>query len=143
MLTSSAGGNASESTTDGSLIDYKVHVFNNGEPAILVCCDHAEGKLVKKVYYNCNWNWIDLREGESETFDCLRPDYLECMLSASTQQAARFPFVRVDWYECENTLWFGEMAFTPTSGARHFLPPEWNCEFRRRIDLNAPSSEEG
>lgn len=54
MLANSGGGNASESTTDDLLIDYKVHVFNNGEPVILVCRDRVEGKLAKKVYYDCN-----------------------------------------------------------------------------------------
>ena len=143
MLANSAGGNAIECTTDDSLIDYKVHVFNNGEPIILVCCDRAEGKLAKKAYYDCNWNSIDLREGENETFDCPHPEYLERMLSASFQLADGFPFVRVDWCECRGRLWFGEMTFTPASGAKHFVPPSWNYEFGRRIDLDVPSSEEG
>lgn len=143
MLANSAGGNASESTTDDSLIDYKVHVFNNGEPIILVCCDRAEGKLAKKAYCDCKWNRIDLREGESETFDCLHPECLKRMLSADFQLADGFPFVRVDWYECEDRLWFGKMTFTSASGAKHFVPLVWNREFGRRIDLNAPSSEEG
>lgn len=143
MLANSAGENAGESTTDDSLLDYKVHVFNNSEPIILVYCDRAEGKLAEKAYYDCNWNGIDLSEGESETFDCPRTEHLEHVLSANKQLADGFPFVRVDWYECEDRLWLGEMAFTPASGVKHFVPPEWSREFGRWIDLNAPSSEEG
>lgn len=118
------------------LIDYKVHVFNNGEPIVLVCCDRAEGKLPKKAYYDCEWNKIDLREGDSEVFDCPRPRHLETMLLASCKLADGFPLVRVDWYECEGRLWFGEMTFTPANGVKRFIPTKWNFEFGRRIDLS-------
>lgn len=142
MLSGCIDERARESASNGSPTDYKVHVFNNGEPIILVCRDRLEGKLAKKAYYDRSWNRVDLREGESEPFDCPRPEHLERMLSASSRLANGFPFVRVDWYECGGRLWFGEMTFTPANGAKRFIPPRWNHEFGRRIDLSILNPKE-
>lgn len=119
----------------GDLCDYKVHVFNAGEPIILVCKDRNKGDLPKKAYYDASWNPIDLHEGECEAFVCPCPEHLEEMLENSYELACGFKFVRVDWYEADGKLWFGEMTFTPSSGVKHFVPSWWNFEFGRRIDL--------
>lgn len=120
---------------DESLADYKVHIFNSGDPIILVCRDRRGGRSSKKAYYDTQWRKMDLREGEGEAFDCPKPQHLEEMIEASRQLSEGFPFVRVDWYEAEGRLWFGEMTFTPANGAKHFNPCSWNFEFGRRIDL--------
>ena len=125
-----------ENPGDGeSLVDYKVHMFNNGEPIILVCKDRLAGQLPKKAYYDAEWCRLPLREGDSELFDCPRPACLDEMLDKSRRLAEGFPFVRVDWYVVDGRLYFGEMTFTPASGAKRFVPEEWNYEFGRRIDL--------
>lgn len=124
-----------------SLIDYKVHVFNEGDPIILVCKDREKGLLPRKSYYDTGWNLVDLREGDSEPFDCPRPLHLGEMLHRSFELARGFQFVRVDWYEAGGRLWFGEMTFTPASGAKRFIPPEWNEEFGRRVNLGLGYTE--
>lgn len=136
-----------ENDGDGSLVDYKVHVFNAGDPIVLVCRDRAEGRLPKKSYYDASWSRVDLYEGGSESFECPRPPHLEEMLRNSRDLARGFRFVRVDWYEVGGQLYFGEMTFTPANGVKRFVPPEWNLEFGRRIDLEGEpvggSLEEG
>lgn len=123
--------------SDGSLIDYKVHVFNAGEPIILVCSDRSACGEPKKAYYDSDWNKLPLMEGGCETFDCSKPSRLNEMLSFSAQLAKDFAMVRVDWYEVSGRLYFGEMTFTPANGIKAFIPSEWNYEFGRRIDLSA------
>lgn len=118
-----------------SLVDYKVHMFNDGEPIILVCADRVAGQLPKKAYYTPDWEQLPLREGDSELFDCPRPSCLKEMMELSRVLAEGFSFVRVDWYVVNGKLYFGEMTFTPASGTKHFVPGEWNYEFGRRIKL--------
>lgn len=125
-----------------SLVDYKVHMFNDGEPIILVCADRVAGQLPKKAYYTPEWERLPLREGDSELFDCPKPPRLAEMMEMSRVLADGFPFVRVDWYVVRGKLYFGEMTFTPASGAKHFVPGEWNYEFGRRIALPGMSDDD-
>ena len=126
-----------ESQADGvSLIDYKVHVFNDGDPIALVCKDRVAGQLPKKAYYDAGWSQLTLREGDSELFDCPRPACLDEMIDKSRRLAEGFPFVRVDWYVVNGKLYFGEMTFTPANGIKRFVPKGWNYEFGRRIKLD-------
>lgn len=119
----------------GELVDYKVHVFNAGEPIILVCRDRVGSEFPKKAYYDANWNKLDLLEEGSESFDTPRPKNLETMLECSAKLAEGFVLVRADWYEIDGQLFFGEMTFTPANGDKKFNPKEWNDEFGRRMDL--------
>lgn len=119
----------------GDLIDYKIHMFNAGDPIILVCRDRAGQEHPRKAYYDVAWNKLDLLEDGSDSFTVQKPKHLNTMLEYSSFLAEGFPLVRVDWYEVNGRLYFGELTFTPAGGGKKFLPKEWNNEFGRRIDL--------
>ena len=36
------------------------------------------------------------------------------------------PFVRVDFYDVDGKVYFGELTFFPGSGLEPFNPPEWD-----------------
>ena len=45
------------------------------------------------------------------------------------------PFLRVDFYEVNGKLYFGELTFYPASGFGEFYPSEWNNTLGDLIDL--------
>ena len=45
------------------------------------------------------------------------------------------PFVRVDWYEINGKLYFGEMTFYPGNGYEEFKPLEWDKKIGDLIKL--------
>jgi hypothetical protein len=46
------------------------------------------------------------------------------------------PFLRIDFYELNNLVKFGELTFFPTSGMGGFKPEEWDYKFGEMIQLN-------
>ena len=99
-----------------SIADYKFYCFN-GEP---FCCgvfyDRGEEKNV--TFYDMKWWRHD--EWRNENFksvpkDIPQPKTFEQMKSTCKILASEFPFVRMDYYESEGKLYFGEFTFTPAA----------------------------
>lgn len=126
--------------SSGSVDDYKVYCFNNGEPIVLVCKDRYSDGGMRTAYYDASWNKL-FRDACEETCDFKRPPHLDEMIRLSEQLAQGFAFVRVDWYESTCGLLFGEMTFTSGSGTENLDPPEWNRTMGDRIDLNQIAHE--
>lgn len=51
-----------------------------------------------------------------------KPSCFEEMVCIATKLSAGFPYVRVDLYEVDGKVYFGEMTFTPAGGADRFTP---------------------
>lgn len=54
------------------------------------------------------------------------PNCFDEMKRLATSLAQGFDFVRVDLYEIDGRVYFGEMTFTPGSGMGCFDPDEWD-----------------
>ena len=46
------------------------------------------------------------------------------MLELAASLSKDIPFLRVDFYYVDNTIYFGELTFYPASGFESFEPPE-------------------
>jgi len=46
-----------------------------------------------------------------------------------------FSFVRVDFYYANNTVYFGEMTFTPANGRKRLIPNEYDYILGDQITL--------
>lgn len=104
---------------DGNLLDYKIHCFH-GEPKIIqVIGDRNPGAHTgKEAFFDVNWMRNDMMYHTYDQYetDPKRPDTLEEMLSIARKLSKNFRYVRVDLYEIEGQIKFGEMTFTPTNG---------------------------
>ena len=58
------------------------------------------------------------------------------MLEFSKILSKDIPFVRVDWYEINGELYFGELTFYPGNGYEEFTPEEWDYKIGDMIDLS-------
>lgn len=114
--------------------DYKVHCLNGKVRMISV--DMGRGT---QNHYR---NWYS-RTWEREPFkwsspkgpgkftdpsdqDVERPKSLEEMIRLSEILAKPFVYVRIDWYDVDNRLYFGEITFHHDGGVRPILPKEWD-----------------
>ena len=49
--------------------------------------------------------------------------------------SAGMPHVRVDFYDIDGHIYFGEMTFFHWSGMAPFDPQDWNCKFGEWLKL--------
>lgn len=106
---------------DEELKDYKIFCFN-GEPKIIgVYSNRFNGGLCQEMY-DVKWN---LLEGHTNHYGLPeklteKPKNLEEMLKDAAKISKGFNHVRVDFFNPNNNLIFGEMTFTSSAGFGQF-----------------------
>lgn len=103
----------------GGLYDYKIHCFN-GRPAFIQCIGDRDLKNHAAYQRNFDLEWKPL-DWTLENFprfphEVPRPERLEELVACAARLAKGFAYVRVDLYDLDGRVCFGEMTFTPASG---------------------------
>lgn len=115
---------------DGILpLDYKFYCFN-GEPHCI--CVYADRDPItqetRRCYFDTNWSPLDYcterYKTDNNRFTC--PKNLDYMVEIASRLSSYFPFVRVDLYEVNGHVYFGELTFTPTGGRGKAYNPYCN-----------------
>lgn len=106
--------------------DYKFFCFD-GEPKFLHV-DIDRGSKHLRSYYDIDWNKLPITHEsigpiEGET---IKPKNFNEMVEVAKKLAGTFPFVRVDLYNLDGVIIFGEMTFYPADGRLEFIPEEYN-----------------
>ncbi len=120
------------------LIDYKFFCFS-GEPKFVYVSqglsDHSTAHL---SYVWLNWEQAPFCRTDFPQFDKLpeKPKTFEKMIEYSKLLAKNYPFARVDFYEINGQMYFGEITFYPGSGFTVFDPEEWDEKLGEWIDLS-------
>ena len=70
----------------------------------------------------------------NETFPM--PPHFEEMKAIARKLSENFPFVRVDLYDIEDQVYFGELTFFPANGMEPFYPPEYDYQLGDMLDLD-------
>lgn len=103
---------------EGDMIEYQVWCFNGNPVMFLVrndlrCNDFDKARKSYAISYTPDWERVYYRKGEEQyTIDLPRPCNYDKMLDYAKRLSADFPQVRVDFYEVNNNLIFGEMTFS-------------------------------
>lgn len=120
--------------SSGELMDYKFFC-SNGKPQFIQV-DIGRFSSHKRNFYNTSWEKLEWEckvgnyEGNIE-----RPSNLNEMLNIATKLSEDFPFVRVDLYSVNESVYFGELTFTPGSGVEIYKPYEINKFVGDLIDI--------
>ena len=117
-------------TSSKSLIDYKFFCFN-GEPKFLyVITDRKSGEYAYLGVYDIYFNKLqtyrcDERRAE---YAVAKPKNYEEMVEVARKLSADFPHVRVDLYNIDGKIYFGELTFYDGSGYFHYDPDSFDYE---------------
>ena len=104
----------------GDVVDYKFHCIN-GEPAFVLTCSNREDSL-KLNLYDLDWNPISGLQGAMRNERKIeRPKTLKEMLEVAKTLSSDFDFVRVDLYEADEKIFFGELTFSPACGVLEYF----------------------
>lgn len=101
---------------DGNIpSDYKVYCFNGVPLAILYISDRFVEGEKKGCFMDKNWQFIGDTNESYQKVEKLppKPKHFNEMLNCSRLLSKPFPFVRIDYYDLDDRLVFGEMTFFP------------------------------
>ena len=114
--------------------DYKIFCYNGAPKYIIVDVDRYIGH--KRNFYDVNWKNLNV------TSDCPaadkevpKPGNFEEMLRIASVLSEDFPYVRVDLYNIDGKIYFGELTFYPWSGYVQYTPDEMDFEFGKDFEL--------
>ena len=118
-----------------SLKDYRFYCYN-GEPKFVRVIFDRVKKSVCESLYTVDWDffWGSLHFPVNEKRIKPPQKYQEMLKIASTLSKG-FPFVRVDLYNPDERILFGEMTFHPGNGVNPFNPPELDETFAEPMRL--------
>lgn len=118
-----------EDTVDGELRDYKFFCFQGVPKALFVATDRGIGKT-KFDYFDLNFNHLDLLQHYPNADKPIRkPVNFDKMIEFSKILSKDIPHVRVDFYEVNGKLYFGEITFYHFGGYMPFEPESWDKVF--------------
>lgn len=119
-----------------SAIDYKFFCFNGRPGVVLVCSDRFSKGGLRETWFDSDWNLLPVTEGGHKIDKNIRiPEKNMEMKRLAAKLAKDITFVRVDFYEFNGKVYFGEITFFPASGFEMFSPEEWNKKLGDMIDL--------
>lgn len=123
------------------LNDYKFFCFDRIPEMILVCSDRFSKSGMCEDFYDESWRHLPIkRPGHNNScFPISKPTNFEQMKYFARKLSHNFPFLRVDFYEIEGKVFFGELTFYPASGLSRFEPEEWDLKLGEKIDLSSIS----
>ncbi|MBT9189029.1 ATP-grasp fold amidoligase family protein [Zobellia russellii] len=125
-------------------MDYKLHCFNGNVRMIQV--DMGRGTdHHHRNWYDVNWNrepykWSSPKGNGKYTDpsieDAEKPKTLEKMILLSQKLSEPFAYVRVDWYDIDGVLFFGELTFHHDGGLQPILPKEWDYTLGKELNID-------
>lgn len=127
-----------------NLKDYKFFCFNGRVKCFKV--DFNRFSRHQANYYDRNLHILPF--GES----LYPPDYekniefpgnVERMIDLAEQLASGIPFVRIDFYNINGKIYFGEITFFPASGFGEFTDESWNLKLGEWLKLPYQIREDG
>ncbi len=124
----------------GQLYDYKFFCCY-GEPKFwFIATDRfeKEGKHgLTHDFFDMDFNKLEFdygNRGHSE-LPLEKPRFYDEMIRSAKLLSKPFPFVRVDFYETDDTFYVGEMTFYPGGGILRFDPIEWDYRLGEYITI--------
>lgn len=127
-----------EDINDSDLIDYKFYCFN-GEPKYLYVSQGLSDHETAKIdFFDMNFKKAPFGRKDFKHYDVLpkKPLNFEKMKKLAKKLSNNMPFIRVDFYEINNNIYFSELTFTPCGGFMIFIPNEWDKKLGDLISLN-------
>lgn len=126
----------SQDQSDKSLNDYKLYCFNGSVKIIKV--DFNRESDHKANFYDLKFKplYFGLEKyGPDYKREIKTPLNLDLMIELAEKLSQNLPFIRVDFYNLDGNLYFGELTFYPDGGFVDFYPNEWNFKLGEYLKL--------
>ena len=125
-----------EDTSTQELRDYKFFTFG-GEPKVLyIAQGRGKGEPTVADFFDMEFNHLPFTiDHDMAAVPPERPHCFEEMKRLAAVLSEGTPQLRVDFYEVDGKVYFGEMTFFHCSGMDAFHPEEWDRIFGNWVNL--------
>ena len=117
--------------------DFKFFCFN-GIPKLMYISEGLENHNTASIsFYDMDFKLTDCKRSDFKqlSYTPQKPKTFELMKKYSMLLSKDIPHLRVDWYEINGHLYFGELTFSTCSGFIPFENDKWNRKLGDWIDL--------
>lgn len=123
------------------LKDYKFMCFNGEAKCSFVCLNRNSPNGLNVDFYDMNWNSMPFERHYPNSGALIpKPKNFNKMVEFAEKLSKNIPFVRVDFYETNGKLYFGELTFYPGAGFEEFTPESY--DYLLGSWINIPISKE-
>ena len=118
---------------EGELQDYKFWCFD-GVPTFMYMTN--KGQHIYENFYDMSFNPIEIQHGSPRMIpEYTKPAEFDEMKEIATKLSQGLPFVRVDFFDIDGHVYFGEFTFFDWGGLKAFNSYEMDLELGRYIHL--------
>ena len=126
-----------EDAETSELRDYKFFTFDGKVRALFIATDRQNANEETKFdFFDENYNHLPITNGHPNAKILpKKPINFEKMKELAEKLSENTPHLRVDFYEVDGKIYFGELTFFQNSGLVPFEPEEWDLKFGNWIQL--------
>lgn len=126
-----------EDSSTKELRDYKFFCFDGVPKALFVASDRqVSGAETKFDFFDMEYNHLPFTNGHPNAeVPPAMPVCFEEMKQLAAKLSKGIPHVRVDFYEVDGHVYFGEMTYSHWGGMTPFKPEQWDYIFGSWIKL--------
>ncbi len=117
-----------EDSTTKDLRDYKFFAFKGEAKLLFIATERQEKDSETKFdFFDMEFNHLDFRNGHPNAdVTPTKPQNFDKMKELTEKLSVGIPHVRVDFYDVNGKVYFGELTFSHWSGLMPFEPHEWD-----------------
>ena len=125
-----------EDNTYNELRDYKFFTFSGNVEYLFIATNRQGMGETYFDFYDKNFRHLDIINGHPMNPNIPeKPLNYNKMIELAEKLSNNLPHIRVDFYEVNGKIFFGELTFYHWSGFKPFYPEEWDYKFGNLIKL--------
>lgn len=125
------------------LHDYKFFCFDGKPKVMFVASERYSPSGAKFNFYDMDFNLLPFTNGHPNYENPIsKPAEFEKMKELAAKLSRGTLQVRIDFYDVNGHIYFGEITFYHWSGMTPFVPEEWDYKLGQLIKLPEHNSEE-
>lgn len=122
------------------LPDFKYMVFNGKFRCSFVCSERRAKSGLHVTFFDEEWRVMPFkRHYPTSEIEIKKPECYKKMTELAEIICTSINFARIDFYEINGKIYFGEITLFPGNGNEEFDPPEWDEKIGAWLEL--PSKE--
>ena len=122
---------------DSELRDYKFFCFNGKVRLMFIATErYSEGTETRFDFFDENFSHLGFTNGHPNAEQLPhKPEKFDEMKHLAETLSKNLPQARIDFYEADGRIYFGEITFFHWGGFVPFTPPQWDEILGNWIEL--------